>query len=290
MGGGRISACAGVSVCAPACVLLRLCECLCVRPRACVCVCVSVRACARVCVSVYVRVRVRVSLRLSACLQRSTYTNSILPLVQLPQQSASPLPRPSLSLFLFLPPPPPLLPPSLFNTSSLYGALTCNPPKRPSSVGRLPWTLPPSPVSGQTLTICAPANCERSRSHAIFTIFVEQPRRWSQGLASNAPQGGGGGHGEAAAGGADDGASGGGGGGGHLCAKMHLVDLAGSERIKKTKAEGARLREGIHINKGLLALGNVISALADDRKRREGGHVPYRDSKLTRILQVRRCC
>lgn len=44
---------------------------------------------------------------------------------------------------------------------------------------------------------------------------------------------------------------------------------------------------GIHINKGLLALGNVISALGDEKKRREGGHVPYRDSKLTRLLQAR---
>lgn len=43
---------------------------------------------------------------------------------------------------------------------------------------------------------------------------------------------------------------------------------------------------GIHINKGLLALGNVISALGDEKKRKEGGHVPYRDSKLTRILQA----
>ncbi len=43
----------------------------------------------------------------------------------------------------------------------------------------------------------------------------------------------------------------------------------------------------MHINKGLLALGNVISALGDDKKRREGGHVPYRDSKLTRLLQAR---
>jgi hypothetical protein len=43
---------------------------------------------------------------------------------------------------------------------------------------------------------------------------------------------------------------------------------------------------GIHINKGLLALGNVISALGDDKKRKEGGHVPYRDSKLTRLLQA----
>jgi len=46
---------------------------------------------------------------------------------------------------------------------------------------------------------------------------------------------------------------------------------------------------GIHINKGLLALGNVISALGDEKKRKEGGHVPYRDSKLTRLLQVNSC-
>ena len=66
----------------------------------------------------------------------------------------------------------------------------------------------------------------------------------------------------------------------YLCAKMHLVDLAGSERAKRTKAEGERLQEGININKGLLALGNVISALSDNKP-----HVPYRDSKLTRMLQ-----
>ncbi len=46
---------------------------------------------------------------------------------------------------------------------------------------------------------------------------------------------------------------------------------------------GARLKEGIHINRGLLALGNVINAIVDGK-----GHVPYRDSKLTRLLQVRR--
>lgn len=67
----------------------------------------------------------------------------------------------------------------------------------------------------------------------------------------------------------------------YLCAKMHLVDLAGSERAKRTKAEGARLKEGIHINQGLFALGNVISALSEGKS-----HVPYRDSKLTRMLQV----
>lgn len=66
---------------------------------------------------------------------------------------------------------------------------------------------------------------------------------------------------------------------------MHLVDLAGSERVKRTKAEGQQLQEGIHINKGLLALGNVISALCDD-SRSKGSHVPYRNSKLTRLLQA----
>eukprot|EP01018_Ginkgo_biloba_P015048 Gb_15753 [translate_table: standard] len=70
-----------------------------------------------------------------------------------------------------------------------------------------------------------------------------------------------------------------------LCAKLHLVDLAGSERAKRTGADGLRFKEGVHINKGLLALGNVISALGDEKKRKEGGHVPYRDSKLTRLLQ-----
>ena len=68
-----------------------------------------------------------------------------------------------------------------------------------------------------------------------------------------------------------------------IVAKFHFVDLAGSERIKKTGATGSTLKEGININKSLLALGNVISALVDDTKK--GGHVPYRDSKLTRILQ-----
>jgi Kinesin motor domain len=46
------------------------------------------------------------------------------------------------------------------------------------------------------------------------------------------------------------------------------------------------MNSGVHINKGLLALGNVISALGDEKKRKEGAHVPYRDSKLTRLLQV----
>eukprot|EP00850_Spirogloea_muscicola_P000930 SM000003S11175 [mRNA] locus=s3:1472483:1482935:+ [translate_table: standard] len=65
---------------------------------------------------------------------------------------------------------------------------------------------------------------------------------------------------------------------------LNLVDLAGSERIAKTGAEGARLKEGTHINKSLMTLGTVINKLSEGTER-NGGHVPYRDSKLTRILQ-----
>ena len=65
--------------------------------------------------------------------------------------------------------------------------------------------------------------------------------------------------------------------------KMHFVDLAGSERLKRTKASGIRAKEGIAINSGLLALGNVISALGDINSK--ATHIPYRDSKLTRLLQ-----
>ncbi|XP_075713357.1 kinesin-like protein KIF21A isoform X3 [Rhinoderma darwinii] len=68
-----------------------------------------------------------------------------------------------------------------------------------------------------------------------------------------------------------------------LTAKFHFVDLAGSERLKRTGATGDRAKEGISINCGLLALGNVISALGD--KSKKSTHVPYRDSKLTRLLQ-----
>ncbi|XXG48855.1 hypothetical protein AAC387_Pa02g3189 [Persea americana] len=64
---------------------------------------------------------------------------------------------------------------------------------------------------------------------------------------------------------------------------LNLVDLAGSERIAKTGAGGMRLKEGKHINKSLMVLGNVINKLSDGGKQR--GHIPYRDSKLTRILQ-----
>lgn len=64
--------------------------------------------------------------------------------------------------------------------------------------------------------------------------------------------------------------------------KLNLVDLAGSERQSKTGATGDRLKEATKINLSLSALGNVISALVDSKS----GHTPYRDSKLTRLLQA----
>jgi len=63
--------------------------------------------------------------------------------------------------------------------------------------------------------------------------------------------------------------------------KLHLVDLAGSEKVCKTGASGERLDEAKNINRSLSALGNVINALTDKKYT----HVPYRDSKLTRVLQ-----
>ncbi|CAN0922410.1 Kinesin-like protein KIN-4A [Linum grandiflorum] len=110
-------------------------------------------------------------------------------------------------------------------------------------------------------------NNQSSRSHAIFTITLEQIHKLNpvcpgDGTTPNDSMN-------------DE----------YLCAKLHLVDLAGSERAKRTGSDGLRFKEGIHINKGLLALGNVISALGDEKKRKEGLHVPYRDSKLTRLLQ-----
>lgn len=109
-------------------------------------------------------------------------------------------------------------------------------------------------------------NNQSSRSHAIFTITMEQMRKLNPMTSSN--------------GNANEYTN-----EEYLCAKLHLVDLAGSERAKRTGSDGLRFREGVHINKGLLALGNVISALGDEKKRKEGVHVPYRDSKLTRLLQ-----
>ncbi|OXB72266.1 UNVERIFIED_CONTAM: hypothetical protein H355_003799 [Colinus virginianus] len=114
-------------------------------------------------------------------------------------------------------------------------------------------------------------NVQSSRSHAIFTIHLCQMRVCARPELVN---------GEVT--GLPDGAqptteyeT--------LTAKFHFVDLAGSERLKRTGATGERAKEGISINCGLLALGNVISALGDQSKK--AVHVPYRDSKLTRLLQ-----
>uniref|UniRef100_A0A3B4DHE9 Kinesin motor domain-containing protein n=1 Tax=Pygocentrus nattereri TaxID=42514 RepID=A0A3B4DHE9_PYGNA len=114
-------------------------------------------------------------------------------------------------------------------------------------------------------------NVQSSRSHAIFTIHLCQVRvcmpsdndnETDNRLANGSPD-------------MEEFET--------LTAKFHFVDLAGSERLKRTGATGDRAKEGISINCGLLALGNVISALGDRSKR--STHVPYRDSKLTRLLQ-----
>ncbi|KFW70016.1 Kinesin-like KIF27, partial [Pygoscelis adeliae] len=68
-----------------------------------------------------------------------------------------------------------------------------------------------------------------------------------------------------------------------IASKFHFVDLAGSERVTKTGNTGERFKESIQINSGLLALGNVISALGDPK--RKSVHIPYRDAKITRILK-----
>merc|ERR1711977_342951 len=94
-------------------------------------------------------------------------------------------------------------------------------------------------------------NAGSSRSHAIFTIIVECAEVDEK-------------RGE------------------HIkVGKLNLVDLAGSERQSKTGATGHRLKEATKINLSLSALGNVISALVDGKST----HIPYRDSKLTRLLQ-----
>lgn len=96
--------------------------------------------------------------------------------------------------------------------------------------------------------MCTDMNEHSSRSHSVFLINVKQENLENQKKLSG---------------------------------KLYLVDLAGSEKVSKTGAEGSVLDEAKNINKSLSALGNVISALADGNK----SHIPYRDSKLTRILQ-----
>ncbi|XP_005006342.1 kinesin-like protein KIF7 isoform X2 [Cavia porcellus] len=97
-----------------------------------------------------------------------------------------------------------------------------------------------------------------SRSHTVFTVTLEQRGRAPSRLPRPAV-------------------------GQLLVSKFHFVDLAGSERVLKTGSTGERLKESIQINSSLLALSNVISALGDPQRR--GSHIPYRDSKITRILK-----
>ncbi|XP_026071976.1 kinesin-like protein kif7 [Carassius auratus] len=99
-------------------------------------------------------------------------------------------------------------------------------------------------------------NPHSSRSHTIFTVLMEQRRGGSRAAAGTVQI---------------------------LSSKFNFVDLAGSERVLKTGNTGERLKESIQINSGLLALGNVIGALGDPK--RKGTHIPYRDSKITRILK-----
>ena len=94
-------------------------------------------------------------------------------------------------------------------------------------------------------------NADSSRSHSIFTVNVEMCEQDNEGEEH------------------------------YRAGKLNLVDLAGSERQSKTGASGDRLKEATKINLSLSALGNVISALVDGKSK----HIPYRDSKLTRLLQ-----
>lgn len=123
--------------------------------------------------------------------------------------------------------------------------------------------------SSQRVTACTLMNSSSSRSHGIFTISIEQHLIEDLLVAGSQEA--------AASGGAKDEKP-----DEYMMAKFHFVDLAGSERAKSTGATGDQFKEGVNINKGLLALGNVIASLTDPAKH---GHVPYRDSKLTRILQ-----
>ncbi|XP_041889137.1 kinesin-like protein KIF27 isoform X3 [Corvus kubaryi] len=101
-------------------------------------------------------------------------------------------------------------------------------------------------------------NEHSSRSHAIFTISICQKQSTEYQNNTDAAQD-------------------------SIASKFHFVDLAGSERVAKTGNTGERFKESVQINSGLLALGNVISALGDPK--RKSVHIPYRDAKITRILK-----
>ncbi|NWU86328.1 KIF27 protein, partial [Onychorhynchus coronatus] len=101
-------------------------------------------------------------------------------------------------------------------------------------------------------------NEHSSRSHAIFTISICQKQSAESQKNTDSARD-------------------------LIASKFHFVDLAGSERVAKTGNTGERFKESVQINSGLLALGNVISALGDPKKK--SVHIPYRDAKITRILK-----
>jgi len=103
------------------------------------------------------------------------------------------------------------------------------------------------------VTAATAMNNTSSRSHAIFSVLLSIVGKGESSSAAT-------------------------------ISKFHLVDLAGSERPKKTQATGDRYKEGVAINQGLLALGNVIAALGEENPGKNH-HIPYRNSKLTRLLQ-----
>ena len=124
------------------------------------------------------------------------------------------------------------------------------------------------------VTASTAMNEASSRSHAIFSIMIDQT--WNSTNKAGATNGTPSNKNNTAAAETT--------GQEVRRSKFNFVDLAGSERQKRTQASGRRLKEGIDINKGLLVLGNVISALGDPKKRGKA-FVPYRDSKLTRLLK-----
>ncbi len=94
-------------------------------------------------------------------------------------------------------------------------------------------------------------NAQSSRSHSIFSIYIDSQEQDDKGDEK------------------------------YKASKLNLVDLAGSERASKTGATGDGMKQATKINLSLSALGNVISSLVDGKTH----HIPYRDSKLTRLLQ-----
>lgn len=99
------------------------------------------------------------------------------------------------------------------------------------------------------------ANARSSRSHAVYTLMLEKVSKTPDDSSTTT----------------------------RTSSVLNFVDLAGSERTKGVSGQSGQVREAIHINGGLLALGNVVAALSERRKRKK--HVPYRDSKLTRLLK-----